>query len=363
MKNGVLNAKDSLESQLAQKDAELKIINSVSEAMSKKLDIRTVTKIVGDKVREIFQTEVTEILLLNYETNMIDIPFSYYKGYGTFEPFKLGEGLTSKVINSQKPLILNNLEEQIDNGAIIQTDDDKTESYMGVPIIFNEKVLGVVSVQSYEKNAYNKNNLRLLLTLSTNMGVALQNAKLFEESEQLLNETKQRNAELGVINSVQEGLVRQVELQAIYDLVGNQIHEIFDTQVVGIATFDHENKTETFNYVLEKGERFYPESRKYDKVREYLIKNKNLILINENYIKAAKKYGMKVVEGTEMPKSLLFVPMIVGQNVIGYITLQNIDRENAFSDSDVRLLNYFNKQYECCDRKRKTVQSNKIFVK
>ena len=57
---------NNLEVQLAQKNAELKIISSVGEAMSNQLDINTVTKIVGDKIRDIFEAEVTEILLLNY---------------------------------------------------------------------------------------------------------------------------------------------------------------------------------------------------------------------------------------------------------------------------------------------------------
>ena len=42
---------------------ELAILNSVGEAMAKTLNVKTVTRIVGDKVREIFGAEVTEILL------------------------------------------------------------------------------------------------------------------------------------------------------------------------------------------------------------------------------------------------------------------------------------------------------------
>ncbi|MBZ0181704.1 MAG: GAF domain-containing protein [Melioribacteraceae bacterium] len=324
-----------------QRTAELTIINSVGEAMSKQLDVSTVTKIVGDKIKEIFKAEVTEILLLDHKSEMISVPYSYFKGYQKVDPFRLGTGLTSEVITSRKPLLLSNFEDQEKHGAIIDEgigEADITETYLGVPILFNDQILGVVSIQSYDKNAYDENNVRLLTTLSTNMGVTLENAKLFEETKRLLSETEQRNTELGVINSVQEGLVKQVDLQSIYDLVGEQIHDIFDAQVVGIASFNHDKKTEIFNYVIEKGTRYYPEERNYDKVREYLIKNKKLILINENYLQAAKKYGMKVVEGTEMPKSLLFVPLIVGENVNGYITLQNIDKENAFSESDVRLL-------------------------
>jgi hypothetical protein len=44
----------SLKEQLAQRNDELAILNSVGEAMAKTLDVKTVAKIVGDKLREIF---------------------------------------------------------------------------------------------------------------------------------------------------------------------------------------------------------------------------------------------------------------------------------------------------------------------
>ena len=330
-----------LKKKLSQKEAEVTIINSVGEAMAQQLDIDTVTRIVGDKVREILNTEVTEILLLNHETEIITVPYSYYNGYQKAEPFNLGEGLTSKVITSRNPLLMGSLDEQIKNGCILDEnmgEVDATESYLGVPILFGEKVLGVVSVQSYTKNSFDENNVRLLTTLSTNMGVALQNAKLFEETNRLLKETKQRTAELAVINSVQEGLAKELDIQAIYDMVGNKIRDLFDAQVVLIATFDYANEVEHFQYHIEKGVRSIPESRPFDKLRQHLIKTRQTILINESTEEIRTKYGLKVVPGTEMPKSLLFVPLAVGNKISSYVSLQNVDRENAFSDSDVRLL-------------------------
>ena len=39
-----------------------------------------------------------------------------------------------------------------------------------------------------------------------------------------------------------------------------------------------------------------------------------------------------------MPKSLMFVPLLSGNNIKGYVSIQNVDKENAFSESDIRLL-------------------------
>ncbi len=327
-----------------QRSAELAIVNSVGEAMSKQLDVETVTKIIGDKVRDIFKAEATEILLLNPQTNMIHVPYSYYKDYQKVEPFSLGEGMTSKVINLRKPLLLNTGKEQAKYGAIQDEavgEADYTESYLGVPIVVGEKVFGVVSVQAYKPNAYNENDVQLLSTLSTNMGFVIENARLFDETKNLLMQTQQRNAELGVINSVQEGLVAKMDIQGIYDLVGEKIREIFDAQVVSIGSYDYTKNLCHFKYDIEKGNRFYDEPRKFNGIDNYLVKKQKIILINNNFIKAITKFGMPNPEpapGTEMPKSAIWVPLVVGKVVKGYVSLQNIDKDNAFAESDVRLL-------------------------
>jgi len=98
-----------------------------------------------------------------------------------------------------------------------------------VPIFQGGKAVGVVSVQSYQEHAFNEGHVRLLATLTNSMAVALENAHLFDETQRLLKETEQRNAELAIINSVQEGLASKLDIDAIYELVGDKIREIFRT--------------------------------------------------------------------------------------------------------------------------------------
>ena len=58
------------------------------------------------------------------------------------------------------------------------------------------------------------------------------------ENARLVHETRQRNAELALINSVQDAIAGELDPQAIYDAVGDRIQEIFDAQVVAISTLD-----------------------------------------------------------------------------------------------------------------------------
>jgi len=63
---------------------------------------------------------------------------------------------------------------------------------------------------------------------------------------QIRKELKQREAELAIIKSVLDGLSSNLELQAIYDLVGNKIRDLFQAQTAIIASFDTKTETQIF---------------------------------------------------------------------------------------------------------------------
>ena len=60
------------------------------------------------------------------------------------------------------------------------------------------------------------------------LSVALENARLFDETQRLLTETNERAAELAIINSVQQGLAAKLDMGSMYDLVATRSPEIFD---------------------------------------------------------------------------------------------------------------------------------------
>ena len=130
------------------------------------------------------------------------------------------------------------------------------ESWLGVPIIAGDDVIGVIVFEDPAPDAFDESDERLLGTLAASMGVALRNAALFDETKRLLTETDERAAELAIINGVQQGLAAELDLQAMYDLVGDKIQEIFDAQVVDIGIFDHEQGTISYPYTIERGVRF-----------------------------------------------------------------------------------------------------------
>ena len=314
---------------------ELAILNSVGEAMAKTLDVKTVTRIVGDKVRDIFKAEVSEILLLDPATNLIHVPYSFYREYREIEAFPFGEGLTSKVIKSRKPLLILDRQQGIDLGAQVISDQDKTESYMSVPIHAGDKVIGVVSVQSYQKNAYNENHVNLLQTLSANMGVAIQNARLFEAEQE-------RVAELQIINSIQQGLAAELDFQAIVDLVGDKLRELFNTPNLGISWYEKSANLIHTLYAYENNKKLVVPSvvPQPGAIFEILVKTRQPLVHNtlQEILDFTGGGDAIVLPGTEIAKSMINVPIISSDRVIGIVDIENLERENAFGESELRLL-------------------------
>ena len=330
-----------------QRATELAILNSMGEAMAQTLDIKTLTGIVGEKVQGVFNADVVYIRLLDSNTNLLQQYYNYDLGAMPLDvPIPLGRGMSSRAIQNKQLVVFNTDPESRELDALpsalptAQGTMNDTQSGILVPIIVGDKAIGVVSVQSYREYAFDENNVNLLQTITASMAIALENARLFEETQRLLKETEQRNAELATVNSVQQALASQLDLQKLYELIGEKVRTIFDAQISTIVTYDLTTGLLLHQYYAKQGERLHIDPVPLTDIAQYLIRDKQPLLINANWLNELDTLGIKpkIIGGDQLPKATLFAPLIIGDQVRGAISLQNVDRENAFSESDVRLL-------------------------
>jgi len=182
--------------QLEQRTAELAILHSVGEAMASTLDAKTVTRTVGDKIRDIFHADIVSIMLVDAQTHLVHVRYGYAEGEGGYigcvDPFAPGKELITKVIQSRQPLLLGSRKEQVESQADRPPGSGRAatpESLMVMPIIIDDKVRGVVTVGRLAKHSFDENSLRLLQTLSSSLGVAIENARLLDETQRRVEES------------------------------------------------------------------------------------------------------------------------------------------------------------------------------
>ena len=150
----------------------------------------------------------------------------------------------------------------------------------------------------------------------------------------------QRAAELELITSVQEGLSSKLDMQGIYDLVGDKLRDTFNAQVVMISQYDPKTNKIFHHYAIERGQHLHiPGWHPVDISRAEVVRSRKPFMINEEKILEVLNSGaMQVVPGTKVPKTWLGVPMLVGEEARGIVSLQNLDKENAFTKTDIELL-------------------------
>src|SRR5262249_58705248 len=71
---------------------------------------------------------------------------------------------------------------------------------------------------------------------------------------------------------------------------------------------------------------------------KHVLETRESLLITEDMVGEIERRGLEVKVLGDAPKSALFVPLVSGGKAMGTISLQNVDREHAFGESDKQLL-------------------------
>ena len=329
---------------LAQREAELAILDSVQQGLAARLEVQAIYDLVGDKIRAVFDAQVVMISTYDRETDTVEHRYAIERGERVYAPghFPPG-GFRAHIVQTRQPILVNHdvgdLAARLGQPTLPGTITPK--SWLGVPMLVGGQVTGILSLQNVEQeNAFEESDVRILQTLAASMSVALENARLFEETEHLLKETRQRAAELQTINRVQEGLAQKLDMASIYELVGARLQEIFPETDLNIGVYDPDTRLFSVPFLIENGRRleFAPFKVRDEGFIAHLLQDPKPLLINENMQAADRQYRYLDSTGKGLPKSVLYVPLTIAGSMRGAIELEDMRREGAFSKTDVRLL-------------------------
>jgi len=151
------------------------------------------------------------------------------------EAIRRGEGLTSQILDSGKPLLMNRAEQfESVEGKKLGTD---VRSYLGVPIIVDDQAIGVVSVQSIdEEGRFGEADTRLLSTIASNVGSAIRNAQLYRESQRRALET----AELAEVG---REISATLDLDGLLERIATRARDLLEVRTSGVFLAEPDGQT------------------------------------------------------------------------------------------------------------------------
>ncbi|UCG96467.1 MAG: GAF domain-containing protein [Burkholderiales bacterium] len=219
----------------------------------------------------------------------------------------------------------------------------KQRSCLVVPLLARRELLGFIYADiEGVLGRFDDTDRDRLATLASRAAAALAGARRIAELEAKLADRtaqlEQRDDELALINSIQQGIAEGKSFQGIVDLVGGRLREVFETGDLGIWWWDAPARTGHPLYAYEHGVRLHlqPYTVKPGEWVERVIDGRELVVANSPA--EMDELGMRAIEGTDRALSVVCAPVIVGDRVLGSINLENHERENAFGETEVRLL-------------------------
>jgi signal transduction histidine kinase/CheY-like chemotaxis protein/HPt (histidine-containing phosphotransfer) domain-containing protein len=318
----------SLQQALRQREAELAIINRVQQTLASQPDLQAVIDAIGDKIREVFDAQSAAIALYDKEADLI------HHGYAVIDGRRLpAEPRTPtnihRTLETGKAIVVNRdvarfFEEQ---GSPLDVEGGVPKSLLLVPLKVGSDVIGGIELLNHvREDAYSDSDVRLLETLAASMSVALENARLFDAA-------RQRAAELATINRVSQALASQVELDALIQLAGQQIREIFNADIAYIALLDRATNTINFPYCFGEDFTSFPFG---DGLTSKIIESGQVLLINRDL--EARRAELGATQFGTAAQSYLGVPIFVGGKALGVVSVQSTREEGRFGENDQRLL-------------------------
>jgi signal transduction histidine kinase len=145
-------------------------------------DLDAILEVALDNVLGIMNGSIGGILLLDEETKTLH--YRVYRGlspkYAGEVRLNLGEGIAGRVAQSSKAILLEDIsaEPLAAYPDLVQAED--LRAFISVPLRSKEAVLGVINVASHLPHRFTKDDMYLLHSIGDQLGVAIEQAKLYE---------------------------------------------------------------------------------------------------------------------------------------------------------------------------------------
>ncbi len=245
----------------------------------------------------------------------------------------LRRGLTEYIIRTRQPLLM---EEDIDGHrqrlGLEAVGKLGAKSWLGVPMLLGDKVIGVIAVQSYTMpRTYNTWHRDVLSAIASQAAIAIQNARLFQQRERQL-------AEFRVLNQIGQTLASTLDVDVLVETVYTWIGQLFDTSSFYIATYQPETRTWTMVFNVENGQRMPVTSHSVEVgLTGYIIRARESVLLRsaEQYRAFCAERNIEVLGGEAL--SWMGVPLLAGDEVVGVMGIENLNQENAYTTRDLEL--------------------------
>lgn len=340
--------------QTARRTAEqLRMVNQIGVKITNDLDFERLLQTIYEQCQQIGDTDTFYIAFYNSTTGTLSFSFNYKDGERrVFASRNIREipGLAGHIIEHRQTLYLPDMSNLPVGLTLIRQPGIPSRSFIGIPLILGDRVVGILSMQSHSANAYSPEQIQTLELLTTQVVVAIQNAQLYRHARLEINERK-----------LAEDTLRQSvsELEMLYESglafsqllhpkqIGQKIIELLEKKMdwhhTVIRLYDPQKDILdllAFSQpdLKDEQQRCEAEERLRNKITAHGEGLSGWVVQNHQSVRSGSvDHDLRYKETYAGIRSGLYVLMQSIQNVVGVISIES-EKPDAFTESDQRLV-------------------------
>ncbi len=216
--------------QTHERTGELQILVDVAQQLSSTIELDPLLAVVLDQVQKVAEYDRVSVLLADEEGTLqvhttlrragdenLGAPpgakFPRSTGPLFWATFERGQAVVIEDVRADTPLAA-----EYRSAAAPQTDATlaATRSWMGVPMLANDRLIGILALTSSVVSAYTERQGQLATAIASQAAVAIENARLFSEAEE-------RTRELSTLLDVSRNVASTIELEPLLNLILDQV--------------------------------------------------------------------------------------------------------------------------------------------
>lgn len=310
---------------------QLNLVREVSAQIANVMDVDELARRVTELIQATFHYYYVSIFTrepgeqkLSFRSSASTPRKGRHKAQNTLE-VELGQGLIGQAAQSGERIVVEDV--SADKRFRFIPNLPETKSEVVVPLKLEDRVLGVMDIQSDQLHAFHPNDLLILDTLAANVARAVEGAHLYSD-------LRRRADQLALIAEVSEVVTSTLDLSELMHTTAELIHEKFGYPFVHLFTV-HPNRRQVI-YEAGSGTR----SRELEEyavplddptgIIPWVARTGELVLAND--VSQDERYVPPPIPPDET-RSELCVPLLFDHEVVGILDVQS-DRLNAFTDED-----------------------------
>jgi signal transduction histidine kinase/CheY-like chemotaxis protein len=324
----------------------VELLSEIGKEITASLDLDTVLFKLYERVNQIVDANIFGVGLYRPEKSTIEYTLAIENGK-RYAPYTRDtrdkNQFAAWCLDHRQPILINDVETEYQkyipsykHGALLLEDGSAAQppaSMIYLPLIAQDRVLGVMSIQSFKKNAYTEQDLSLLQNLAAYTTIALDNAGAYRVINEREHENREQAAELATINRITQALSSQLDMDRLIQLIGDQVRDLFHAPIAYVSLLDRSTMMLNFPYSYGEDSESLPFG---EGLTSQIVRTGQPLLINEDVDGSSARMGVQRLG--RRAASYLGVPIPAGGETIGVISVQTTEQEGRFTEADERLL-------------------------